>query len=77
MDCACAMGIGGWWMMFIPAVFWAAVIIGGIVLVRRLWGGSSLAEGSGSSALRILEERFAKGEIDRDEFKERREDLRL
>jgi putative membrane protein len=77
MGCACAMGVSAWWMMLIPALFFAAVIIGGIVLVRRLWGGSSLASDSPSSALHILEERFARGEIDRDEFNERREHLRL
>lgn len=76
MDCACSMGIGSMtWMMLLPALFLAALVVGGIVLVRRLWPGS--APGADGSALRILEERFAKGEIDRDEFNERREHLRL
>ncbi len=76
MDCACSMGAGSMtWMMLFPALILAALVIGGIVLVRRLWPGSS--SGGDGSALRILEERFAKGEIDHDEFKERREHLRL
>jgi putative membrane protein len=76
MDCACSMGIGSMtWMMLLPLMFLSALVIGGIVLVRRLWPGST--PGGEGSALRILEERFARGEIDRDEFEERREHLRL
>lgn len=76
MDCACSMDIGSMtWMMLLPALFLSALVIGGIVLVRRLWPGS--APGGDRSALRILEERFARGDIDRDEFNERREHLRL
>lgn len=63
------------------AVLWllfaALLVVGLVVLVRALterggWSGSSR---SGSSALQILEERFARGEIDRDEFEERRRAL--
>ncbi len=76
MDCACSMGIGSMtWMMLLPALFLAALLIGGIVLVRRLWA----PDGSGAgdrTPLRILEERYARGEIDRDEFHERRRHLR-
>ena len=76
MDCACSMGVGSMtWMMLLPTLFLAGLVIGGIVLVRRLWPGS--VSGGDGSALRILEERFAKGEIDREEFDERREHLRL
>ena len=77
MDCACPMGIGSMtWMMLLPALFLTALVVGGIVLVRKLW---AVEQGSGGrgSALYILEERYARGEIDRDEFNERREHLRL
>jgi putative membrane protein len=71
------MGIGSMtWMMMLPALFLAALVLGGIVLVRRLWSPDNVAGGNGS-ALRILEERYARGDIDRDEFDERREHLRL
>jgi putative membrane protein len=76
MDCACSMGIGSMtWMMLLPALFLAVLVFGGIVLVRKLWPGSG--PGGDGSALRILEERYARGEIDRDEFHQRREHLRL
>jgi putative membrane protein len=76
MDCACSMGVGSMtWMMLFPALIFGALAIGGIVLVRRLWPGS--VPGGDGSALRILEERYARGEIDREEYDERREHLRL
>lgn len=77
MDCACAIGIGSMtWMMLLPALFLAALVVGGIVLARRLWNAESHSR-RGDSARRILEQRYARGEIDRDEFEERREHLRL
>ncbi len=77
MDCACSMSIGSMtWMMLLPALFVAALVVGGIVLVRRLWTPESATRGE-DAALRILEERYARGEIDRDEFNERRDNLRL
>jgi putative membrane protein len=51
--------------------FWVAVVFLIVRAVRR--GG---ARPQGSSALRVLEERYARGEIDRDEFFERRSVLR-
>lgn len=75
MDCACSLGTGFMtWMMLIPALFLAALVIGGILLVRKLWAPDG-GGGRRGSALRILEERFARGEIDHDEFNERRERL--
>jgi hypothetical protein len=49
MDCACSMGVGSvMWMMLFPALILAALVIGGIVLVRRLWPGS-VSGGDGSA----------------------------
>ncbi|HDH25369.1 MAG TPA: SHOCT domain-containing protein [Actinobacteria bacterium] len=66
-------GWGGWlgplWML----LFW-----GGIV-VLIVWAVRSGSVGGGtrpkSRALEILEERYARGEIDRDEFSTRRDEL--
>ncbi|MGH2655456.1 MAG: SHOCT domain-containing protein [Actinomycetota bacterium] len=61
-------------------VFLGAIVVGAILLVRALWarGGSDRREGPSSpgDALRILEERYARGEIDDREFEERRRLLR-
>jgi putative membrane protein len=48
-------------------VFWIAVVV---IVVRLLRSGPATTRPS--SALRVLEERYARGEIDRDEFFERR-----
>jgi putative membrane protein len=47
--------------------FWIAVVV---IVVRLLRSGPATSRPS--SALRLLEERYARGEIDRDEFFERR-----
>jgi putative membrane protein len=60
---------GGWmwlWMVFM-VLFWAALIVFGVWAVRRFTDRSS------GSARRILEERFARGEIDADEFQRQRD----
>jgi putative membrane protein len=61
-------GAGVWWMV-VESLIWlfvlVAVVVGVLVLMR---GG--LGNGPGS-ARRILEERFARGDIDQDEFNRR------
>ncbi len=62
------------------AVLWllfaALLVVGVVVLVRVLTERGVGSSTSASSALEILEERFARGEIDPDEFEERRRALR-
>lgn len=71
------MGHGmGWgsalalWLLVLMA------IIAGVVWLVRTLSDRPSHNGSGNSAIRILEERFARGEIDRDEFEEKRRTLR-
>lgn len=67
------MGGGWWWMMGVGwLVFLAIVVTLGFVLAR---GFSSRDRGS-RSAQDILAERFARGEIDEDEYRKRRDALR-
>jgi putative membrane protein len=61
-------GAAAWWMV-VESLIWAlaaaAIVIGVVVLVR---GGVGTGR---DSARHILEERFAKGEIDEEEFNRR------
>ncbi|HHC07703.1 MAG TPA: SHOCT domain-containing protein [Actinobacteria bacterium] len=62
------MGFGGLWMLLI--------VVGIVLLV--IWAARGVAEGGGSGAsspkraLEILDERFARGEIDEEEYRTRR-----
>ena len=70
------MGWGGWLLMALTTVgFWALVVFGVVALFRGT--GSAPGRGDdrqvpGHQADRILEERFARGEIDADEYRTRR-----
>ena len=55
-------------------VFWAAVIVGIVLLIRWLITRSVPAERR-DSALDILRKRYAGGEISRDEYANMRKDL--
>jgi putative membrane protein len=64
---------GQFWAMWIGmAVFWGSLLAFGIWLVIRL----SRRPG-GDEALRILRERFARGEIDEEEYRARSERFSL
>lgn len=55
-------------------VFWGGIIALIVLLVRWLGGASGDSSGPGSrrTPLQILQERFATGEIDKQEYEERR-----
>lgn len=70
----------GWWMVFGGVwmiVFWGAVIAAIVWAVTRLGrrGGSSSGETGKGKALDIAKERYAKGEISREEFEQIKKDL--
>ena len=74
-------GWGAWLTMGVGMIlFWGLVIGGGIALVRYLAGTRYHYPSSGASgrtaAEQILAERFARGDIDEDEYRQRRELLR-
>ncbi len=71
-------GWGGWIFGPLMMIVFIALIVGVVVLVVRWLGGVGGGPAQGSkpkAALEILEERFARGEIDKDEFEDRRRAL--
>lgn len=73
-------GLMGYWGMGFGAIFmllWWALIIAGIVALVRWISKEShgRARTHEKSALEILKERYAKGEIGREEFEEKKKDL--
>ena len=66
-------GAGGLVMMVIMLVFWGLVIAGMVVGLRWLLGyGRPVGR---DAALEILRQRYARGEIDKQEFEARKRDL--
>jgi putative membrane protein len=66
-------GAGGLVMMVMMLVFWAVVIVAVVVAMRWLWHQGPA--GGGDGAIQILRERYARGEISREEFESRKRDL--
>lgn len=70
-------GTWGWGHMLVgglmSVLFWAAVIALVVLLVRWLAGSADQRRPANASALEILEQRFARGEIGREEFEEKRD----
>jgi putative membrane protein len=77
------MGMMGWggldmliWSLPMLLV-WAGAIVAAVLAVRWLWGSSRSAPGAerDDAALEILRRRYARGEIDREEFEAKKRDL--
>jgi putative membrane protein len=66
-------GMCGIGMMFMMLLFWL-LVIGGLILGVR-WLLSQDKERRGDSALEILRQRYARGEINKEEFDTKKKDL--
>ena len=62
-------GVFGWIFMIL---WWALIIVGIVMLVR--WG-LKRSNHDEKNAINVLKERYAKGEINKQEFEEKKKDL--
>lgn len=69
-------GIGGFFMLPM-LIFWGLVIVGIVFAVRALSGnsGAVFPQDNRSRALDILKERYARGEIDTDEYETKKREI--
>jgi putative membrane protein len=66
----------GFGMMLMSLLFLALIVVGVVLVVRpSSHNGPASPRSEGGRALDILDERFARGEIDQQEYEERRRTL--
>ncbi len=65
----------GWFMPIFFIIFWGLVIWGIVALVRGLSGPRSSDSSKEESALEVLKRRYARGEINKEEYEEKKKDL--
>lgn len=63
----------GFGMMAMMLLFWGVVIFAGVVGIR--WFIGQTKQPRGDSTMEILRERFARGEIEKDEFEAKKKQL--
>ncbi len=69
------MGNFGFGGMGFGWIIWLALIVGGYLLLRGRINLNTPDNGGNLSALEILKQRYARGEISKDEFERMKKDL--
>jgi putative membrane protein len=64
------MGSGMW---IFGLIFWILILIGLVLLIKYLWEGRGARKEE--SALEILKKKYARGEISKEEFEEKKKDM--
>jgi len=67
---------GSWWGligMLLEGLFWVGLVVLAVYLFRRWTAGAPIK--TGTTALNILNERFARGEITAEEFKRMKQEI--
>jgi len=58
------------------SLFWVLLIAAAVLLIRHVWGADIPSEHrQAETALDILKKRYARGEIEREEFEQKKSDL--
>lgn len=73
-----ANGQNGWMgLLFLAAhlIFWIVIVVLAVILLRRHGSKVRMMQKQNEPALLILRERYALGEIDTEEFNQRKQDL--
>ena len=69
-------GIGGIAMMLGMVLFWGLIIFGVVYAIRALSGNTGIVHYENrSTALEVLKERYARGEISTEEYEEKKRAL--
>lgn len=72
-------GAWGWGGMILGSILWIALIIGLVLLAVWLFrrsGAPTATASTGVTAIALLKERYAKGDISREDYQRTLEDLR-
>lgn len=72
------MGWGGGWGFFgmvHMVLWWFLLVLGIVVLAKWLFGGAGGRKASEDHALGLLRERYARGEIGKEEFDQKKKDM--
>ncbi|MGO8754686.1 MAG: SHOCT domain-containing protein [Gallionellaceae bacterium] len=70
-------GVMGLGMGLGMLLFWGLLIAGIVMLVKGFWGSGACGKREpGKTALDLLKERYARGEIEKEEFEQKKLDLK-